>query len=99
MARAWASRRLHCWYRPLSGRFSGGLIGLVLSSPLTVCLVMLGRYMPQLEFLAVILGDEPRSTPESAFTKDCSRETRTRPRTSSASIWRPGRMRLFMMKC
>jgi hypothetical protein len=31
----------------------------VLSSPLTVCLVMLGRHVPQLEFLAVILGDEP----------------------------------------
>jgi predicted PurR-regulated permease PerM len=36
-----------------------GPIGLVLSSPLTVCLVMLGRYVPQLEFLAVLLGDEP----------------------------------------
>jgi predicted PurR-regulated permease PerM len=36
-----------------------GPIGLVLSSPLTVCLVVLGRYVPQLEFLAVLLGDEP----------------------------------------
>ena len=39
--------------------FLWGPIGLVLSSPLTVCLVMLGRYVPQLEFLAVLLGDEP----------------------------------------
>ncbi len=39
--------------------FLWGPIGLVLSSPLTVCLVMLGRYAPQLEFLAVLLGDEP----------------------------------------
>src|SRR5262249_17049996 len=39
--------------------FLWGPIGLVLSSPLTVCMMMLGRYVPQLEFLAVILGDEP----------------------------------------
>ena len=37
--------------------FLWGPVGLVLSSPLTVCLVMLGRYVPQLEFLAVLLGD------------------------------------------
>jgi predicted PurR-regulated permease PerM len=39
--------------------FLWGPIGLVLSSPLTVCLVVLGRYSPRLEFLAVLLGDEP----------------------------------------
>ncbi|MGP0062525.1 MAG: AI-2E family transporter [Isosphaeraceae bacterium] len=39
--------------------FLWGPIGLVLSSPLTVCLVVLGRYTPRLEFLSVILGDEP----------------------------------------
>jgi predicted PurR-regulated permease PerM len=39
--------------------FLWGPIGLVLSSPMTVCLMVLGRYIPQLEFLAVLLGDEP----------------------------------------
>jgi predicted PurR-regulated permease PerM len=39
--------------------FLWGPIGLVLSGPLTVCLVVLGRYVPQLEFLGVLLGDEP----------------------------------------
>jgi predicted PurR-regulated permease PerM len=39
--------------------FLWGPIGLVLSSPLTVCLVVLGRYTPRLEFLSVLLGDEP----------------------------------------
>ena len=39
--------------------FLWGPIGLVLSSPLTVCLMVLGRYIPQLEFLSVLLGDEP----------------------------------------
>jgi hypothetical protein len=36
-----------------------GPLGLVLSAPLTVCLVVLGRYVPQLEFFDVILGDAP----------------------------------------
>ena len=47
--------------------FLWGPVGLVLSSPLTVCLVMLGRYIPQLEFLAVILGDEPALDPNVSF--------------------------------
>ena len=38
--------------------FLWGPIGLVLSSPLTVCLVVLGKYVPQLEFLDVLLGDD-----------------------------------------
>jgi predicted PurR-regulated permease PerM len=41
-----------------------GPIGLVLSTPLTVCLLVLGRHAPQLEFLYVILGDEPVLAPE-----------------------------------
>ncbi len=41
-----------------------GPVGLVLSTPLTVCLLVLGRHAPQLEFLYVILGDEPVLAPE-----------------------------------
>ncbi len=36
-----------------------GPVGLILSTPLTVCLVVLGKYVPQLEFLGVLLSDEP----------------------------------------
>ncbi len=36
-----------------------GAIGLLLSTPLTVCLVVLGKYVPQLQFLDILLGDEP----------------------------------------
>jgi predicted PurR-regulated permease PerM len=36
-----------------------GPLGLVLSTPLTVCMVVLGRYVPQFEFLGVLLGNEP----------------------------------------
>jgi hypothetical protein len=35
-----------------------GPAGLILSTPLTVCLVVLGRNIPQLAFLHVLLGDE-----------------------------------------
>jgi predicted PurR-regulated permease PerM len=44
-----------------------GPIGLVLSTPLTVCLVVLGRHVPRLSFLDVLLGDEPVLTPDSRF--------------------------------
>jgi predicted PurR-regulated permease PerM len=36
-----------------------GPVGLILSTPLTMCLMLLGRYVPQLSFLDVLLGDEP----------------------------------------
>ena len=36
-----------------------GGVGLLLSTPLTVCIVVMGRYVPQLEFLHKLLGDEP----------------------------------------
>ena len=34
-----------------------GPVGLLLATPLTVCLVVLGRHVPQLHFLEVMLGD------------------------------------------
>ena len=44
-----------------------GPIGLVVSTPLTVCLLVVGRHAPQLRFLHILLGDEPPLTPESRF--------------------------------
>jgi predicted PurR-regulated permease PerM len=44
-----------------------GPIGLVVSTPLTVCLLVVGRNVPQLRFLNILLGDEPPLTPESRF--------------------------------
>jgi hypothetical protein len=40
-----------------------GPVGLLLSTPLTVCLVVLGRHLPQLAFLDVLLGNEPALPP------------------------------------
>jgi hypothetical protein len=44
-----------------------GPIGLLLSTPITVCLLVLGRHVPQLQFLEVILGSDPVLTPEESF--------------------------------
>ncbi|MDN7182492.1 AI-2E family transporter [Caballeronia sp. SEWSISQ10-4 2] len=44
-----------------------GPIGLVLSTPLTLCLVILGRHVDRLEFLDVLFGDRPALTPAENF--------------------------------
>jgi predicted PurR-regulated permease PerM len=36
-----------------------GPIGLFLSTPMTVCLAVMGRYVPRLRFLHILLADEP----------------------------------------
>jgi predicted PurR-regulated permease PerM len=44
-----------------------GPVGLLLAMPLTACLVVLGRHVPQLESLAILLGDEPPLEPHVSF--------------------------------
>ena len=44
-----------------------GPLGLVLATPLTVCLVVMGRHVPRLSFLSVLLSDEEPLTP----AEDC----------------------------
>ena len=44
-----------------------GPIGLILSTPLTLCLVVLGRHFKQFEFLDVMLGDRPALSPVESF--------------------------------
>jgi predicted PurR-regulated permease PerM len=44
-----------------------GPVGLILSTPLTVFLILIGRYVPQLSFLEVLLGDEPVLPVEAHF--------------------------------
>jgi predicted PurR-regulated permease PerM len=44
-----------------------GPVGLLLSTPLTVCLVVLGRHVDKLEFLDVLFGDRPALTPVENF--------------------------------
>jgi predicted PurR-regulated permease PerM len=44
-----------------------GPVGLVLATPMTVCLVVMGRHIPRLSFLSVLLSDEEALTP----AEDC----------------------------
>jgi predicted PurR-regulated permease PerM len=44
-----------------------GPVGLLLATPITVCLAVLGKYVPQLEFLGVLLGDEPALETDLSF--------------------------------
>jgi predicted PurR-regulated permease PerM len=44
-----------------------GPVGLILSTPLTVSLVVLGKYVPQLRFFEVLLGDDPALSAEITF--------------------------------
>jgi predicted PurR-regulated permease PerM len=44
-----------------------GPVGLLVSTPLTLCLVVLGRHVDRLKFLSVLFGDQPALTPEESF--------------------------------
>lgn len=44
-----------------------GPIGLLLAVPLTVCLVVMGRYFPSLQFLEILLSDQEVLRPETRF--------------------------------
>jgi predicted PurR-regulated permease PerM len=44
-----------------------GPVGLILATPLTLCLILVGRYVPQMNFLEVLLGDEPVLRPEELY--------------------------------
>jgi predicted PurR-regulated permease PerM len=44
-----------------------GPVGLLLSTPLTLCLVVLGRHVEKLEFFDIVLGDRPALTPQENF--------------------------------
>jgi predicted PurR-regulated permease PerM len=47
--------------------FLWGPIGLILSGPLTTCLLVLGKHIPALKFLEIMLGDDPPLTPGMMF--------------------------------
>jgi predicted PurR-regulated permease PerM len=44
-----------------------GFPGLILSTPLTVTLVVMGRYVPSLNFLRILLGDQPEISRSSLY--------------------------------
>jgi predicted PurR-regulated permease PerM len=44
-----------------------GPVGLIISTPLTLCLVVVGRHAERLKFLDVLLGDRPALSPSEGF--------------------------------
>lgn len=44
-----------------------GTAGLILATPMTVCLLVLGKYVPSLKFLSMLLGSEPAQAPPAMF--------------------------------
>lgn len=44
-----------------------GPLGLILSTPLSLCLLVLGRHVPRLAYIEVLLGDRPPLTPAESF--------------------------------
>jgi predicted PurR-regulated permease PerM len=44
-----------------------GPVGLVLSTPMTVCLAVIGRHVPRLEFLSVLLSEDQPLAPHEEF--------------------------------
>ncbi|WAJ27679.1 AI-2E family transporter [Antarcticirhabdus aurantiaca] len=47
--------------------FLWGPVGLVLATPLTICLVVMGRHVPRLGFIDVMFGDRPALLPQQIF--------------------------------
>lgn len=53
-----------------------GPVGLLLSTPLTLCLLVAGRYVPALNFLDILLGDGPSLTlPQRFYQRALSDDT------------------------
>ena len=44
-----------------------GWPGLIVSTPLTVCLIVMGRHIPQMSFLNILLGEDAELSPEAHF--------------------------------
>ncbi|MFY9657294.1 MAG: AI-2E family transporter [Methylocystis sp.] len=47
--------------------FVWGPVGLLLSAPLTIILVVLGEYAPRFRFLSIVFGNKPPLTPDEEF--------------------------------
>jgi hypothetical protein len=44
-----------------------GPLGLVLATPMTVCLLVVAKYIPEMNFVAILVGDEPALVPSVAY--------------------------------
>ena len=76
-----------------------GIVGLLLATPLTVCLLVIGKHVPQLSFLHVLLGNEPVFEPTGGSISGSWPEIRKRPANWSTMISRTGRWWRSTTRC
>ena len=50
-----------------AGTWLWGSMGLLLATPLTVCLVVLGKHVPGLDFLSTLMADSPALAPDVSY--------------------------------
>jgi predicted PurR-regulated permease PerM len=76
--------------------FLWGPVGLILSGPLTTCLLVLGKHIPALKFLEVLLGDDPPLDPAMTFYQRVTgRDEDDAARTLNESLTASGRVESF----
>ena len=64
-----------------------GPIGLILSTPVTLCLVVMGRHVPSLAWIDIMLGDRPPLTPaETLYQRLLSRNREEAVETAEAAV-------------
>ncbi len=54
-----------------------GPVGLLLATPITVCLVVMGKYVPQMQFANILFGDQPVLQPHARFYQRMVARNRT----------------------
>ena len=62
-----ACRRSRCWSPLAFWTWLWGPLGLLMATPLTVCLVVLGKHVPGLEFVGTLMADTPALAPEYGY--------------------------------
>ena len=73
-----------------------GPIGLILSTPITLCLVVMGRHVKSLEFVDILLGDRPALTPvETLLSASAVRQSGGRAGDGRGSARGPAPARLL----
>ena len=75
-----------------------GPIGLIISTPLTLCLVVLGRHIERVAFLDVLLGDRPALTPTESLYQRMLAGDPTKRKSRPSAISRTSRSHPITMR-
>src|SRR5215831_10351877 len=68
-----------------------GPVGLVLSTPITVCLAVIGRHVPRLEFLGTLLSEDQALAPHEEFYHRLLSFSMDSAESSQLNMWRRSR--------